>query len=165
MRVIEQPVHQRDGPQNVAAAPEINCIVPVGGRAEEPVAADLRRTRFLHHLRIARTPATIVLIVFCHLVPIQQIDAALLAGSNEQMRKAARLVWEEQDTPRTKVQIDAVEIALVGRGEIIEQGELSTAHPELEKAVADCGGGHVHCIKRSVPGCDIHIAARVRGQP
>src|SRR5882762_4030222 len=81
------------------------------------------------------------------------------------MSKAAWLVGKQEDPSRTEVNVAAAETALVVGGEIIEQRELSTAHPELKEAVADRGGGHAHSIKRSVAGCDVDIAARVSGQP
>src|SRR5712664_1391336 len=81
------------------------------------------------------------------------------------MSKAAWLVGKQEDPSRTEVNVAAAETALVIGSKIIEQRELSTAHPELKEAVADRGGGHAHSIKGSVAGCDIDIAARVSGQP
>ncbi len=80
------------------------------------------------------------------------------------MRKAAGLIGEQEDAARGDVKVDAVEKTLVGGREIIEQRELTAADPELENAVAECGCGHVHSIKRSVTCGDVHIAAGVGGQ-
>ena len=125
MRIIEQPVHQRNGFQNVAAAPEINRIVPVGGHAPEP--ANLKRARFLHDLWVTGAAAAIVLIVNCHDVTIDEVDPSLLAGYRKHMRVGSGLVRKQQDSARTEVIVVDTKTGLVVGSEVVRERQRSIA--------------------------------------
>src|SRR6516225_1753252 len=58
-------------------------------------------------------------IEMAHLIPIEQIDAAFLASAYHQMpvSRTADLIWKQEGSARTEVDVSAVQAQLVEGGE------------------------------------------------
>src|SRR5689334_18317316 len=98
-----------------------------------------------------------------HPVAVDQIDAALLAGSGHQPRvsRARNQVRKQKRSTRTEIDISAVQAHLIEGRKIVRHSERAGGG-EFEDSVAEIGTARI-AVELPVAGYDVDVALRIRG--
>src|SRR5262249_22281727 len=137
------PVRNRKGLQAVVRRRKIHGVIEV---SRASVKGTDRARYGLDCLTVASSAEA------AHSIPIEKIDAAFLAGADEQMRVsfAAGGVGKQDGATRAEIQISGFQAHLVERREVISKGEPSGGR-ELKKAVTEIGAPQMG-VEWPVPG-------------
>jgi len=96
-----------------------------------------------------------------HLVAVDQVNRAFLAAGYEHMWDGTRLIREQQNTARRKVEVVRVEYRLIRRREVIERHHAK-ARRNLEQGVAVVVAAVVG-VEYAIACCEIEIAQTIDG--
>jgi len=97
------------------------------------------------------------------MVAIEEVELALFACEDEQMRMRSGLRGEEDGALAAEVPIVGVEYFLIGGREVIADGEVGSVEVELEEGVAVVAAVGLGCVEVSVAGGYVNVACVVDG--
>src|SRR5664280_2825100 len=135
---------------------KIDEAIPICGRTHLlPEPRD-----FLNHLRIAislRPVAT-------EIVAVEEIDVAVLAAGDRQVRIGPGLVRQQNDACRSQIQIIPRHSCLIERSEVIQQRYTGRPWFQLHDAVAQVRTGFLtKGVEGAIGNREIEIAVGIRG--
>src|SRR5260370_15200378 len=138
--------------QKISVAAKVQGVVPPAGITPQ---ASYQTWKILHSL------AVIGGVKVAHVIAIDNIDSAFLAGLHQQMfmGRVQWLIGQKERASRTQVFIHRVQGSLVKRSEVISGGEnAGRGENELDDAVALIQTSRIR-VENAISGCGVSIEA------
>src|SRR6516162_8257321 len=96
-----------------------------------------------------------------HVVPIHEIDRLVFTRTDEQMRVVPGLVWQQQGTDGTEVEVVLIKNSLVEGGEVVGDRRPASTKRHLQNAIAEIRPASI-AVEEAVSGFKEDVAASVR---